>query len=150
MGGLDWLLELVLVGLLIVTMVHAIRLERAIRALRDDRAAFGDALAGFDTSTRAAEAGITKLQAVASDAVQLINRRVEQAAGLKDDLVFLAERGESLADRLETLVRAGRSVAASPAAAPALAGFHPAAAEPAPKLRSQAERDLLQALRGAQ
>ena len=43
MGDIDWILEIVLVGLLGVTLVHAIRLERALRALRQDRAAFGEA-----------------------------------------------------------------------------------------------------------
>ncbi len=145
MGGIDWLLEVVLVGLLGMTLVHAIRLERALGLLRQDRAAFGDAVSGFDSSARHAEAGLGKLQTVAAEAAQLIARRVEHASALKDDLTFLTDRGELLADRLDTLVRAARA-AEAPAVAPPPAG----AQEGLPKVRSQAERDLLLALRGAQ
>lgn len=149
MAGIDWVLEVVLVGLLGMTLVHAIRLERALGVLRRDRTALGDALAGFDTSTRQAEAGLGKLQAMAGEAAQQVARRVEHAAALKDDLAFLSARGEQLADRLDALVRAARALDAPPAAA---AELRPTAAtpEPAAKVRSQAERNLLQALRGGQ
>jgi len=148
MPNLDWVLELVLVALLALTMVHAIRLERALRTLRSDRVAFGDAIAGFDSSARQAEHGIGKLQAAAAESAQMIARRVEQAAVLKDDLAFLTERGEALADRLDDLVRAART--AVPAVPVAEARPKPVVAEAAPKVRSQAERDLLLALRRAQ
>lgn len=144
MGSIGWLLELVLLGLLGATLVHAIRLERALRSIRQDRAAFGEAIAGFDQSAREAEQGVGRLRSICADAAQALTRRVEQGAALKDDLAFLIERGESIADRLETLVRTARSAApASPAPAPP-------APEPAGKLRSQAERDLLLALRSVQ
>jgi hypothetical protein len=139
MLNMDWLLELVLIGLLVVTLVHAIRLERALRRLRGDRAALGEAIAGFDQSARQAELGIGRMQAIANEAAELIGKRVDRAGTLKDDLLFLTERGETLADRLEALVRqAKHGAAASPAP------------EPAVKVRSQAERDLLLALRSAQ
>jgi len=147
MPNLDWVLELVLVALLALTMVHAIRLERALRTLRSDRTAFGDAIAGFDSSARQAELGIGKLQATAAESAQMMARRVEQATALKDDLAFLTERGDALADRLDDLVRAARNAAAAapvPEARP-----KPIPAEATPKVRSQAERDLLLALRRA-
>ena len=152
MGSFDWGLELVLIVLLAVTLVHAIRLERALRLLRSDRAALGDAIAGFDDSARQAEAGIGRLHSVSAETAQLLGQRVEQGGSLKDDLAFLIERGETLADRLDTLVRSGRPIAqahamqAAPAALPAVAP--PAAASP--NMRSKAERDLLLALQSAQ
>lgn len=145
MGNIDWFLEMVLVGLLGLTLVYAIRLERALRILRQDRAALGEAIAGFDDSARHAEAGIGRLQSATAESAQLLGRRFEQGMTLKDDLAYLIERGEAVADRLDGLVRLGRSAGASPAPTPASA-----AAEPAPKVRSQAERELLAALRGAQ
>ncbi len=144
MGNIDIILEVVLVGLLAITLVHAMRLERALQALRHDRAALGDAIAGFDSSTREAEAGISRMQLTTADSTKLLGQRIEQGASLKDDLKFLIDRGEAAADRLDALVRSTRA-AASSAPPPATA-----AAEPLPKVRSQAERDLLLALRGAQ
>lgn len=144
MGTADWVLELVLIVLLGVTLLHAVRLERALATLRRDRSALGDAVAGFDLSARAAEQGIGKLNSLTGEAAQQVARKIEQASALKDDLAFLAERGENLANRLEAAVRAGRAMEGmrSPATTAA-----PSDASPRP--RSVAERDLLQALRGA-
>ncbi len=140
MGSIDWILELVLVGLLGVTLVHAVRLERALRVLRQDRAELGEAIAGFDSSARQAEAGLGRLQSATTESAHVLGRHLEQAASLKDDLAFLIERGEATADRLDGLVRTGRAAASQPVPS----------GEPSPKIRSQAERDLLIALRSAQ
>jgi hypothetical protein len=148
MGNIDWVLELVLVALLGVTLVHAVRLERALRILRQDRTALGEAIAGFDDSARQAETGIAQLQSATAESAQLLGRRLDQGTTLKDDLAFLLERGETLADRLDGLVRTGRTITAPPSPAPAPTPAF--AAEPVPKVRSQAERELLAALRGAQ
>ncbi len=147
MGSFDWALELILVGLLAITLVHAIRLERALRLLRTDRAALGDAIAGFDDSAREAEAGIGRLHSVSAETAHLLGQRLEKGASLKDDLVLLIERGEGLADRLDELVRSGRSIApAASTAPPAVSTSAPVM----PPVRSKAERDLLLALQGAQ
>ena len=154
MQNLDWGLELVLVGLLAITLVHAIRLERALRLMRSDRNALGDAIAGFDDSARMAEAGIGRLHTASAETAQALAQQLQQGASLKDDLAFLIERSESMADRLDGLVRAGRPLVQP--AAPSMAAASPVApvqatASPAgPKVRSQAERDLLRALQGAQ
>lgn len=147
MGGMDWLLEIVLIGLLGLTLVHAVRLERALGSLRRDRSALGDAVAGFDSSSRQAEAGLDKLHSMTQDAAQQVARKIEGASVLKDDLAFLAERGELLADRLEQLIRNGRALDPARQREPAAALGR---AEPeGPRPRSKAERDLLQALRVA-
>ena len=144
MGTADWVLELVLIVLLGVTLLHAVRLERALAVLRRDRSALGDAVAGFDLSARKAEQGIGKLNSLTGEAAQQVTRKIEQAKALKDDLAFLAERGESLANRLEAAVRAGRAMEGMRSPANAAAS-----SDAAPRPRSVAERDLLQALRGA-
>jgi hypothetical protein len=163
---MEWLLELALLVLLAATLFHAIRLERALGVLKRDRAALETLVDGFNSSTRTAELGIERLRAAAEGAGRQVERQAETASGLKDDLLFLIERGERLADRLDQLVRAARPLApapaasAMPAAAPpptaAEADAEETAAEPADPLpplrpgagpRSQAERDLLRALR---
>ena len=115
MTGFDWLLELVLVGLLALVLWHAIRLERAVTALRRDRVALGDAVAGFDTSTRAAQAGLGQLRQLTATAADDIAHRVAAGKALRDDLVYLTERGGQVADRLEGLVRMGRTAVAASA-----------------------------------
>jgi hypothetical protein len=140
MGGWEWLLELALIGLLTATLFHALRLERALGVLKRDRAALEELVAGFNASFRQAEIGIDQLRAAADGAGRQVARQVEAGKAVPSDPAFLVERGERAADRLEQAVRAARPL------------LHELAREPepaaeAPKLRSQAERDLLKALR---
>ncbi len=147
---MEWLLELALIVLLAATLFHATRLERALGVLKRDRATLEALVAGFNASTRQAEDGIERLRAEADGAGRQIARQTEMATVLKDDLAFLTERGERLADRLDRLVRTARPLVAD---APRTATTEPqrpdvSPAEP-PRARSQAERDLLKALRMA-
>ena len=132
--------------MLAATLFHALRLERALGVLKRDRAVLEDLVASFNASTRQAEAGIEQLRVAADGAGRQMARQIDTGVRLKDDLVFLLERGERLADRLECLVRAGR-----PLAAEALRPIQAPDDDPAdlPRVRSQAERDLLKALRMA-
>ena len=159
MAGAQWLLELVLLLLLAATLFHALRLER-------DRAVLEAVVDGFNNSTRQAETGIERLRSAADGAGRQMARQIESAQRLRDDMSFLTERGELLAERLEAAVRSARmfadGAALAPHAGPALS-LPPAPAAPArlvpatrlaeeaeqeaPRLRSQAERDLLRALR---
>jgi hypothetical protein len=138
MGEAEWLLEIVLIVLLTATLFHALRLERALGVLKRDRAALQELVTGFNASTRQAESGIERLRSAADGAGRQVARQIESARLVQGDLSFLIERGERLADRMDSLVRAGRP----------LAGEAPREPEPElPRLRSQAERDLLKALR---
>ena len=62
---MEWLLETALLVLLAATLFHAMRLERALGVLKRDRAALEELVAGFNSSTRAAEQGIERLRAAA-------------------------------------------------------------------------------------
>jgi hypothetical protein len=146
MFGMEWLLEGFLIVLLAATLFHATRLERALGVLKRDRATLEALVAGFNNSTRQAEAGIERLRAATDGAGRQIARQIDQATALKDDLAFLSERGERLADRLDGLVRSARPMAAEPSRPVTTADPE---MPDAPRVRSQAERDLLRALRMA-
>jgi hypothetical protein len=137
------LLELILVVLLAVTLFHALRLERALGIVRRDRAELEAMLQAFNQSTEQAQLATERLRDAASGGGKQISQLIESAANLRDDLVALTDRGERLADRMDHLVRAGRDVeprhVRAPTADPALAV--------SPRPRSQAERDLIRALK---
>ena len=167
MGGISLIVEMALVGLLSATLLYAVRLQRVLTNFRADRAALHEAVEGFDTGTRKAEAAMASLR----EAADKLGAQLGHAAALRDDLAFLSERGEALADRLDASVRAGRTLEQAPAPpaiplavppdvaieamadpAPALAPTPtptPAPASPA-RVRSQAERMLLAALKAQQ
>ena len=151
MSDIQWLFEALLVVLLVATLFHAIRLERALVILRRDRAAFDALIAGFNDSTRLAEDGAERLRLAADGAGKQISRQIERAGALKEDLVFLTERGEKVADLLERLVAEGRELGKTPVrtgrtglASVPRRDEQEAAEAP---MRSKAERDLLRALR---
>ena len=183
MGNAQWFLEVALLLLLAATLFHALRLERALGVLKRDRAVLEELVQGFNDSTRQAESGIERLRSAADGAGRQISRQIEAAQLLRDDLTFLTDRSDRLAERLEAAVRSARMLvdtaacsphspvvpAANPApqpvssmvleqvTRPAIAQISPVRpasveddAEPLPRLRSQAERDLLRALRAGQ
>ena len=145
MGGWQILLEVALIGLLGLTLFHALRLERALGVVRRDRAELESLMQGFNDSTRQAENGVERLRGAAEGAGRHIARQIEAAANLKDDLVTLIERGERLADRMDGLVRANRETELPMRRYPAPEPDLPESG--GTRVRSQAERDLLKALR---
>ncbi len=144
MAGMEWILELFLLVLLMATLFQAVRLERALGVLKRDRGALESLVVGFNASTRQAESGIERLRAAADGAGRHIESQIEASVSLKDDLSFLTERGDRLADRLDALVRSARPLATEPAtvSAPAETTGSRLSAS-----RSPAEKSLLQALR---
>ena len=144
MTAMEWTLEIVLMLLLGATLFQAIRLERALGVLKRDRAALEAIVAGFNVSTSQAESGIQRLHAAADGAGRQIAGQLTKSVALRDDMAYLTERGERLADRLDNLIRTARPMSLD-AAAPA--SVNPASLNPSPAAASQAERDLMQALR---
>ena len=145
---MEWLLEIVLVLMLATTIFHAFRLERALGVLKRDRAALEILVSGFNQSTRAAEQGIERLHEAADGAGRQVDRQITAANRLKDDLQFLNDRGERVADRLEAQLRTARPLDTPrvPMAVESIPAPVEEAAPPA-RLQSQAERDLMKALR---
>jgi len=160
---MQWMLEIGLMGLLIATLFHAVRLGRALAMLKRDRGPLEELVQTFTASTREAQAGIDHLRQSADGAGRRIAQQIETANALRDDLAYMTDRAERLADRLDLAVRGSRPFepslreVASRGVPQIQAGFvaMPAAREAndyhelsAPtKVRSQAERDLMQALR---
>ncbi|MGK7868708.1 DUF6468 domain-containing protein [Falsiroseomonas sp. E2-1-a20] len=136
MSLIEWAAQGALLLLLAIAVPFGWRLERQIAALRREGAAMEAGAAGISAAGDAAEATLARLRATAEQAGRNVAERVAEATPLREDLRFLTERAEMLADRLDGLVRQARPAAAEP----------PPAAGPAP--RSEAERELLRALRG--
>jgi chromosome segregation ATPase len=148
---MEWTVEIILVILLAATLYQALRLERALGVLKRDRASLESLVVGFNTSTSQAESGIQQLRAAADGTGRQIETQLAKSTSLKDDLEFLTERADRLADRLEGLVRSARPLMEDRQAQDRSTQGRPTAANEAatPKGASQAERDLLQALRMA-
>jgi len=160
-------LEIVLALLLVVMIWYSVILNRRLTRFRGNREQMEKLAATFNDATTRATASIGDLR-IASDALQ---DQLAKAESLRDDLVFLVDRGTIAADRLEENVRMARDEhgaaaggvetadpleavePARPRTAPKVASPRAAVADedekPASTPRSEAERALLKAIRSA-
>src|ERR1700720_2186453 len=111
------LLDLVVAALLVATIVYAVRLNGRLSVLREDRAQLQEMIKGLQKATAQAEEAVGGLRLGAADAGRALHEVVERAQGLKADLMFITEKADGAADRLEAALKMQREVAV-PAEAP--------------------------------
>ncbi|OAN53847.1 hypothetical protein A6A04_13200 [Paramagnetospirillum marisnigri] len=170
---MDWKVALdILVSILLVaTIGYAVMLNSRLSSLRKNRDDLAKTIINFNEATVRAESSIPKLRKAAEEAGQALQERVEKAQSLRDDLAFMIERADTMANRLENSVRSARTEPR--AGAPSSPTSSAAASAPPPPLprgsggraaqqaalaaaaasaeaesdeRSEAERELLRAL----
>ena len=105
---LSLFLEVIGATLLAVMIVYAIRLNRRLSTLQEDKAEFERLLLSFTDSTSRAETSVARLKASAIDTAQSLQESVTKAQALRDDLAFMVDRADELADRLENEIRDAR------------------------------------------
>jgi chromosome segregation ATPase len=106
----DWkvALDIVVSLLLIATIGYAVMLNSRLSSLRKNRDDLAKTIINFNEATVRAESSIPKLRKAAEEAGQTLQERVEKAQSLRDDLAFMIERADTMANRLENAVRNAR------------------------------------------
>ncbi|QCG96644.1 DUF3053 domain-containing protein [Azospirillum sp. TSA2s] len=140
------IIDVVMVGLLAATIAYAIILNRQIIALRESRGEMAELIQGLNDAMARAETGVRTLKKAASDTGEDLQRTVNKAQTLRDELEFMIEAADALANRLGNVGDrdggrrdSGRDGGRSTAVAPALASRAPAKTPlvaPRPALRS--------------
>ncbi|MGF1639705.1 MAG: DUF6468 domain-containing protein [Rhodospirillales bacterium] len=130
--------------LLAVTIGVAAILNHRLGRLRRNRDELEKLTVEFVKATGHAEQSVDKLT-LSTDALQ---KRIDAAQALSDDLGFLIDRGGKIADRIEGEVRAARPLQASPAPRAAAGKLRPTASATNASPKSRAEQALLEALQG--
>jgi hypothetical protein len=160
------ILDMFVAVLLIVMIGYAFALNKRLGTLRRDKKELQKLALSFGDATVRAEESTVELRAT----IDVLQEQIKRAESLREDLVFLVDRGNGTADTLEELVRTVRDkLGVLPGPAPretaadeksAQSSEPPAAtSRPAPKTdaadrsaggqMSDAERELLRALRSA-
>jgi len=103
---LSLILDILLAVLLVITIGYAVVLNRRLGALRNNKEELLELSRGFVETTSRAESGIGELRSM----TEILQERIDRAESLRDDLVFLTERGNAAADRLEGVVRDARDL----------------------------------------
>jgi hypothetical protein len=145
---LSLLLDITIAVLLVVSIWYSTVLNKRLNALRKDKAELDKLTSNFGEATLRAGDSIIKLKNTADD----LKERIDAAGKLRDDLMFLVERGGAAADRLEKGVRAARKESDPDGAEATIEKLVPAARRRVPPVgpdRSEAERELLKALQAA-
>ena len=156
------ILDALVIVLLTATIVYAAILSRRLSRLRDNRFELEKATRSFAEAAQRADAGIKGLKQVADASGTALQRQLDRAAALRDELQFMVEAGEATATRIERAAghahaqaRAAETASGSPAAASAngaeaapAAGREAAAATGTPHAgnRGRPDRDLLKAI----
>ncbi len=109
MSMLEWAVQAIVILLLGAALPLAWRLNASLSRLRGEREALAEAAASLGDATRAAESALLRLRAAAELAGRQVAEKTAAAEPLREDLRYLVERGETIADRLDGAVRAART-----------------------------------------
>jgi hypothetical protein len=132
------LMDFLVAGLLVATIVYCVLLNRRLAALRSDKSKLEEAIQGLHGMSLRAEAGITALRQAAEDIGRQLQQKIELAQTLRDDLAYMVDRSGGVADRLEGVIRTHRQVT-TPAQAAAEEPPEPRATEPRPAEQKRRE-----------
>ncbi len=135
------LLDAAVALLLMATIFYCVLLNRRLTALRASYDDLQRLLGGFSRSIERAEAGITGLKIAAQEVGGDLQERIDKARALADELAFLTESGDRLADQVANIERDPTQHEGSETP------FVPK--PPTPGLESESERELREALREA-
>lgn len=134
MDNLEFVLNIVIILLLIPTIFYAFRLNYNLSILRQNQNSLAKLVEALNDATYKAENSIPRLKSITQSSSADLKDVVSNAKELKDDLSFINQRADSLADRLEGVIKENRE-------------------KPSPVAKaskddhSQAELELLKALR---
>ncbi len=105
------ILDILIAVLLVASIGYTVSLNRRLTALRQDKDELESLTSKFADATTKAEASIQTLRGSTDEIASALNKEIEKAESMRDDLTFLVDRAGSLADRLEGGVRDARAEA---------------------------------------
>lgn len=154
MDNIDLFINLTVIILLIPAIIYVYKLDKNLTLMRQNQKALLKLIEALNDATYKAESSIPKLKSVTETSSNDLKEVVDNAKELKDDLLFINERADNLADRLEDAIKTGRQidkhsfVAPEPLQMPVSANTANDKKSDVDEIsRSEAEMELLKALR---
>lgn len=151
MSNFELIINLLVIILLIPTLIYAYRLNKNLSILRQNQSSLAKLVQSLNEATIKAENSIPKLKTATQSTSGELKEVVDSAKTLKDDLMFINERADNLADRLENVIHNSRSLPENQTAAPDKENKKAKKSDSSPLdisvSRSEAELELLKALR---
>ncbi len=142
--------EAVFAVLLLVTIVYAVKLNIRISGLRERDSELQEMIVQFNDASNRALDSVRVLKSAGLDVDRQFKVSTDRAQALRDDLAYMIERGEKIADRNEHAPIRQRSTpdpASEPAGAAEPQGPSRESADENRQYRSEIEQALAQVIR---
>lgn len=110
MNNLEFIIDIVIIALLIPTIIYAYNLNKSLNLLRQNQKSLAQLVSALNEATFKAESSIPKLKSVTEHSSEGLKEVVDNAKEIKNDLLFINERADSLADRLENVISSSRNI----------------------------------------
>ncbi|MBN8530605.1 MAG: hypothetical protein J0L97_01915 [Alphaproteobacteria bacterium] len=112
-------LDILVAVLLLATIVTCFKLNGRIRILQDSKSELRQCIDQFNISANRAESAIREIHEATRKASDTLQLKIDKASYLADDMSFMIEKGEKLADNLEVGISGARAKVQQTPAAPA-------------------------------
>lgn len=142
------LLDVILAALLVATITYCRKLSKHLDIIRNSREELEALVADFTQSTEQAELSVVSLKKNTSAMVEKLQMKIEKAEYVANDLDFLSDKSERIADQMTAMISESRGTLPT-TAMPASAGkasssstaksaaYTPPVAEDLPTLKPQ-------------
>lgn len=110
MASLELIINIAIIALLIPTIIFAYNLNKNLKTLRQNQNSLAQLVKALNEATFKAENSIPKLKSETEHSSHGLKEVVDNAKELKNDLLFINERADSLADRLENVISNSRNI----------------------------------------
>jgi uncharacterized protein DUF6468 len=110
--SLELISDIFITALLGVMITYSILLNRRLKKLRGNKNDVDNAIQQFDNAVSRAESSILNLKSLSETAEGSLLESIQQAQVLRDELAFMNERGEDIANKMEQKISESRKKAA--------------------------------------
>ena len=110
MASLELIINLIIIALLIPMIIYAYNLNKSLNTLRQNQKSLAQLVTALNEATFKAENSIPKLKSATEHSSEGLKEVVDSAKEIKNDLLFINERADSLADRLENVISSSRNM----------------------------------------
>jgi hypothetical protein len=108
--SLAYLIDFLIVFILIGAIFYSVRLHNKLTDLYQTRGDMQSFLEGFTNSLNRAEISMQALKNTGENTFSAVNEALSKGNALRDDLLYLLDRGESIASQLDDAIRSARAL----------------------------------------
>lgn len=107
---LSIMIDVIVIVLMGATIFYTMLVNRRLTSLQEGRDQLQTFVESFGESLQQAERSVKELKETGQSIYEVIQKESDAAVRLRDDLVFLTERGEQIADELDKSIMSSRAI----------------------------------------